>query len=205
MYNSIILFLVIYRNAEEKMKKNVYFFSYFPLIATLLFSMAFSLYSFELLTNEAKKIGLYQGLSEYVSTTNLNMALFFVLCVALMMILSLLKLLGDTFIKLSLLFFSKDREGLYLNISQSASVIFAVGGLVALVASSNILLLLSCLIISTIGYFGFVLYKMSSKLTMYGMAGVISFQVGIWSAIGVATYLLVIKILTYAINQLVSI
>jgi hypothetical protein len=190
---------------EAKMKKNIYFFSYFPLVGTLLFSMAFSLFSFELLTDEAKKIGLYQGLSEYVSTTNLNMALFFVLCVFLMMLFSLLKLLGDTFIKLSLLFFSREREGLYFHVSQSASAIFVVGGLIALICSSNIYLLIICLVLTTVSFFGFVLYKLATKLSIYGMAGVISFQIGIWSAIAIASYLLVAKVLTYAINQLVSI
>ena len=95
------------------MKRNIYLLGYIPFISVLLFAMAFSLYFYHFVKEKIIYLGLYEGLSAYISATHLNVALFVCILIVVMMVLALLKLFAEFLLRLSLLFFSKDSTGLF--------------------------------------------------------------------------------------------
>ncbi|TFH61585.1 DUF5366 family protein [Peribacillus frigoritolerans] len=87
--------------------KNTYLFSYLPIISILLFSLSFAIY----------------GLKPASSWRYLSYLLL-LFC----MVFAALKLISDTILELSLLFFSRDSEGKALNSVRKGSVIYVIGG-----------------------------------------------------------------------------
>ncbi|MFJ7851913.1 DUF5366 family protein [Peribacillus frigoritolerans] len=72
--------------------------------------------------------GIYQGMLEFFSEAGIKLALLIVLLLLFFMVFAALKLISDTILELSLLFFSKDSEGKALNSVREGSVIYVIGG-----------------------------------------------------------------------------
>ena len=76
--------------------RNTYFTSYFPLISIILFSIS-SVFFFE---NQSliilRKIGLYDGLLEFFSGTEIKLTILFLIFLLFFMMLSAIKLISDT-------------------------------------------------------------------------------------------------------------
>lgn len=65
---------------------------------------------------------------EFFSEAGIKLALLIVLLLLFFMVFAALKLISDTKLELSLLFFSRDSEGKALNSVRKGSVIYVIGG-----------------------------------------------------------------------------
>ncbi|HZG71837.1 MAG TPA: DUF5366 family protein, partial [Chondromyces sp.] len=91
--------------------KNTYLTGYLPFVSILLFSLSLSIFIQSVAINLLKKVGLYAGVLELFTETELKLAVILAMTVLFFMVFSALKVLADTVNELSLLFFSKDSEG----------------------------------------------------------------------------------------------
>ncbi len=81
----------------------------------LLFSLPFAIYGEMQMLKLFGNLGIYQGMLEFFSEAGIKLALLIVLLLLFFMVFAALKLISDTILELSLLFFSKDSEGKALN------------------------------------------------------------------------------------------
>ncbi|MFD2444466.1 DUF5366 family protein [Bacillus sp. CGMCC 1.16607] len=175
--------------------KNTYLTSYFPLLSLLLLSLSFAV-SFEFkLIDVLKDIGIYNGMLEFFSDSGIKLSLLTLLTILFFMVLSALKIIADTINELSLLFFSKETEGQSLTKIRSGSgIYFFASGVSLLVSFYSLIGVLVIFLIATFGYFIFIVYKISAELTVVGMAGLVFFQVIVWSTLLIGVAYLVVKV-----------
>ncbi|MCM3762197.1 YufK family protein [Alkalihalobacillus oceani] len=165
---------------------NRYITSHFPLISIVLFSLAFAMYSQTLILNELAKLGLYEGMREFFSENGIKLTLLFLLVLFFFMVFSALKLIADTIIELSMLFFSKDEEGNELNKAKAGSSIYLAASIIALLLSSELLLLIIVFLGASLIYFIYLVYKLTDAFHPAGLIGMIFFHMIFWSAFVVA-------------------
>ncbi|WP_280768775.1 DUF5366 family protein [Salipaludibacillus daqingensis] len=182
--------------------KNMYLTSHFPLISIILFSLAFSIYTERLSISYLKNIGLYSGMIEFFSERGIHLALLFVLWLFFFMLFAALKLIANTVNELSLLFFSKDEEGTDLKNVRRGAWIFLIGGIFSIIASIDILLLLSVFAIACFSYFIFFIYKVSDSLSAPALIALIFFHLFFWFAFGIAIVYAVVKLYNSLIASL---
>ncbi len=160
--------------------KNTYFTSYFPLISIILFSVSFAILT-ELKTLELlKQIGIYRGMQEFFSPTWINFAIFFVFFLIYFMIFAALKLISNTLLELSLLFFTRDSNGESLPKIRVGSFFYLVGGTVSLAFVQSFYGIVIVLLLATLGYFIFFVYKIQDTLTFGGLIGLVFFHTLSW-------------------------
>lgn len=174
--------------------KNTYLTSHFPLISILLFSTAYSLYTERLVINKLHDLGIYNGMTEFFSESGIKLTLLFLLMLLFFMVFAALKLIAGTTIELSLLFFSKDKEGTELTKIRSGSWLYLIGSVISLFIFKYFLFLLSIAVIVSFGYFIFFVYKVSSSLSFAGLIGIIFFHMSFWSAFVLSVSYAIIKL-----------
>ncbi len=182
--------------------KNTYLTSHFPLISIILFSLAFSIYIERMLILYLENIGLYSGMVNFFSEKGIHLALLFVLWLFFFMLFAALKLIANTVNELSLLFFSKDEEGTDLTKVRKGTWIFLIGGILAIVTSSDILLLLGVFILACFSYFIFFIYKVSDSLSISTLIGLIFFHLFFWFSFAITTVYVVVKLYNSLIASL---
>ncbi|MFT4412992.1 DUF5366 family protein [Fredinandcohnia humi] len=160
--------------------KNTYFTSYFPLISIILFSVSFAIFT-EMSTLELlKQVGIYRGMQEFFSAAGINLAIFLVFFLVYFMMFAALKLIADTLLQLSLLFFTRDSKGESLQKIRMGSIFYLLGGVASLVSVQSFYGLLLILLFVTLGYFIFFVYKIHSTLSLSGLIGIVFFHTLIW-------------------------
>ncbi|WP_449537403.1 DUF5366 family protein [Ferdinandcohnia sp. Marseille-Q9671] len=160
--------------------KNTYFTSYFPLIAIILFSISFAIFT-ELQTLELlKQIGIYRGMQEFFSPTWINFSIFFLFFLFYFMIFAALKLIANTLLELSLLFFTRDNNGESLSRIRTGSFFYLIGGGLSLAFVQSFYGLVILFLLVTLGYFIFFVYRIQDKLSLGGLIGVVFFQTLSW-------------------------
>lgn len=174
--------------------KNTYLTSYFPLLSIILFSLSFSIQVEMILLELLKNAGIYEGMLEFFSDTGIKMALLILLLVLFFMVFAALKLIADTINELSLLFFSKDSEGESLKQIRTGSVIYFIGGALSLISIFSFLGIAAILIGTTVIYFIYFVFKISSSMSIVGVTGVIFFQVILWSTLLIGIFYLAVKV-----------
>lgn len=174
--------------------KNTYLTSHFPLISILLFSTSFSLYTEGLVINKLHDLGVYSGMTEFISESGIKLTLLFLLMLLFFMVFAALKLIADTTIELSLLFFSKDKEGKELTKIRSGAWFYLIGSVISLFFFKYILFVLIIVVLVSFGYFIFFVYKVSSSLSNAGLIGIIFFHVFFWSAFVLSVFYAIIKL-----------
>lgn len=162
------------------MMKNTYLTSHFPLFSIFLFSTSFSLYAESWIVSQLIYFGLYEGMMDFFSEGGIKLTLLFLLLLLFFMIFSALKLISDTNIQLSLLFFSKDVEGNDLQRIRSGSWIFLIASALSLLVTNHLLLIVGLFIGAVFIYFVFFLYKVSESMTIMGMIGMVFFHMLFW-------------------------
>lgn len=162
--------------------KNTYLLGYFPLISILLFSLSFAVYGEIHTLDLLKQVGIYQGMLAFFSVTGIKLTLLFGLFLIVFMLFAALKLIADTAIEISLLFFSKESEGESLRSIRACAVIYLIGGAVSLISIQSILGILAIFLTTTFVAFIFFVYKISPALSGAGLIGIIVFHVFGWSA-----------------------
>ncbi|SFC29600.1 hypothetical protein SAMN05443252_102606 [Bacillus sp. OV322] len=161
--------------------KNTYLIGHFPLISIILFSLSFGLYGEMEALILIQKIGIYKGMLEFLSKAEIKLALLLVIFLLFFMLFSALKLISDTAIEVSLLFFSKDSDGNGLKRIRMAAVIFAAGGAVSLVSVQSITGLAAIFLGTAFIAFIYFVFAVSPNLSMPGMIGLIFFHTIIWA------------------------
>ncbi|OIJ17063.1 hypothetical protein BKP37_00545 [Anaerobacillus alkalilacustris] len=162
--------------------KNAYLTSHFPLISIILFSTSLSLYVEGIIIQKLYDLGIYQGMTEVFSESGIKLTLLFLLLLFFFMVFAALKLIANTMIELSLLFFSNDKEGVELTKIRSGSWLYLVGSVVSLFLFYHIMFILFIIIVVTLSYFVFFVYKVSSSLSSIGLIGMVFFHVFFWFA-----------------------
>jgi len=160
--------------------KNTYLTSHFPLLAILVYSLAFALYAETFLLEKLADIGLYSGMTEFFSESGIKMTLLFVLFLLFFMALAALKIISDTMIQLSLLFFSKDKEGADLQKIRQGSWFYFISSFFALILCKYIEAILASFVIATLAYLVFYLYKIRDSLSLIGLFGMVLFHSLFW-------------------------
>ncbi len=174
--------------------KKPYFTGYFPFFAIILFSLSFGIYTETNMLGLLKQIGIYQGMLEFFSETGMNLALLIMLVMLFFMLFAALKLISDTIIEISLLFFSKDVVKSKLQDISLGSVIFVIGAAVSLVSVASLLGLVAVFLGTAFISFLYFVYKISPDLTLTGLIGLIFFHTFIWAILILIVALSAIKL-----------
>jgi hypothetical protein len=162
--------------------RNTYVTGYLPLIAIILYSMAFGIYVEMEIIRLLKKFGLYGGMLEFFSENGIKLTLFFLASLLFFMFFSALKLIADTIIQLSMLFFSKDRQGAVLNEIRFGSMFYVFSGMLSLLFGNYIIVIAAFFLVTTLVYFIYFVYKTYSTLSLTGLIGMVFFHVAFWFA-----------------------
>ncbi|RXJ00632.1 hypothetical protein DS745_11245 [Anaerobacillus alkaliphilus] len=174
--------------------KNTYLTSHFPLISILIFSITFSLYSEGIIIQKLHDFGVYDGMTEVFSDSGIKLTLLFLLLLLFFMVFAALKLIADTIVELSLLFFSRDQEGTELTKIRSGSWLYLIGSLLSLLFFQKIIVILLILVAVTFSYFIYFVYKVSSSLSSIGLVGLIFFHVFFWFSFTLTVFYATIKL-----------
>lgn len=173
---------------------NRYITSHFPLISILIFSLAFALFFQGFILTQLDDLGIYNGMKEFISESGIKLTLLFLLQLFFFMIFSALKLIADTTIELSMLFFSKDEEGNELNKVRAGSWIYLISSILSLLIAQQLLYMVILFLITSLCYFIYLVYKVSNTLTSAGLVGFIFFQIIFWSMFILAVILALVKL-----------
>ncbi|WP_026688832.1 DUF5366 family protein [Alteribacter aurantiacus] len=163
--------------------KNTYLTSHFPLISIVFFSLALALFSERAIIAFLIEVGIYNGMTEVFSEQGITLSLLFLLLFFYFMLFSALKLIADTINEVSLLFFSKDKEGSDLQKIRGGVWIFLIGSILAVVLSFNILYVIGAFLVACFCYFVFFVYKLGSSLSSATLVGMIFFHMFFWSTL----------------------
>ncbi|MBT2694933.1 YufK family protein [Bacillus sp. ISL-55] len=174
--------------------KNPYLTSYFPLLSIILFSLALSLRTEMELISILKNAGIYDGMLEFFTDTGIKLSLLALLMVVYFMVFAAMKLIADTINEVSLLFFSKDHEGESLYLIRHGATIYFVGSIVSLLSFYSFIGIMAIFAVATMVYFIYFVYKISPKLTMAGLIGIVFFQVILWSTLVLGIIYLAVKV-----------
>ncbi|MFW0781460.1 DUF5366 family protein [Rossellomorea marisflavi] len=174
--------------------KNTYLTSYLPILSILLFSLTFSVYGVGVFETLSKKIGVYAGMSEFLSEMQLKLAILILLMMVFFMILSALKLIAETINGISMLFFSIDSEGELYNKVRPGSMIYFIGGLVSVLSLQSFKGLIAIFVLTSAVYFFYFVNKISSSLTKAGLLGVVTMQLFSWAALILTIFFILIKL-----------
>lgn len=160
--------------------KNPYLYGYLPLLTIVLFSLTFGIYSVRISLDLFSKIGIYDGMREFLSDMELRVLLLIVFSLCFFMIFSAFKLIGETIHETGMLFFSKDREGETIHAARGGYVILFIGALASIFGITSIIILMGILICTVLTYFVYTVYKISTFMSVNGMIGFIVFEVLVW-------------------------
>ncbi|PSL45212.1 hypothetical protein B0H94_107217 [Salsuginibacillus halophilus] len=164
------------------MLRNTYVTSYVPLFSIILFSVALAIYAESLITEWLVDIGLYRGMMEFFSEAGITLTLLFLLFLLFFMVFSALKLIADTVLELSMLFFSKDEQGISLTKIRGGTWFYLAAGVISLLMISFPLGILFSFLGASCIYFIYTAYKVSDMLSGPGLVGFIFFHLLFWAA-----------------------
>lgn len=182
--------------------KNTYVTSYFPLFTIIFFSFSLAFRTEMVLLDFLKKAGIYKGMLEFFSEGGIKLSLLILLLIMYFMVFAALKIIADTLNQCSLLFFSRDSEGESLKKIRNGTIIYLVGSAVSIIAMYSFVGIAIVFGLTTIAYFIYFLYQISSKLTTTGLIGIVFFQVLTWSTLLVGVYYLGVKVYNSIIGSL---
>ncbi|KMK75635.1 DUF5366 family protein [Alkalihalobacillus pseudalcaliphilus] len=173
---------------------NRYITSHFPLISIVLFSLAFALFVQGFLIEQLMSFGLYEGMREFFSENGIKLTLLFLLLLLFFMVFSALKLIADTTLQLSLLFFSNDEEGKDLIKVRTGSWVFFISGMLSLFLVTEWRWLLLLFLVACLIYFVYFIYQVSDSMSFFGMFGMVFFHVIFWTGFLLLTLYAAVKL-----------
>ncbi|SDO27074.1 DUF5366 family protein [Alkalicoccus daliensis] len=182
--------------------RNAYLTSHFPLISIVLFSLSFGIYTERIISAYLQEIGIYSGMTEFFSEQGIVFALVFVAWLIYFMIFAAMKLIADTINELSLLFFSKEEEGVDIRVIRGGSWIFLVTGILSLIAVIDIRALAGIFLLACFIYFIFFVYRVSASMSPMGLIGLIMFHMIIWISFFIAVGYLLLRLYMSVLSSL---
>ncbi len=156
--------------------RNTYLTGYLPLISIILFSSSFTVYLENQLLIFLRKIGLYEGLLEFFSGTEIKLAILFIIFLLFFMLFSAIKLISDTILQFGLLLFARETNGESLKSVRFTSIIYCIGGMLSVFLSFSIYAVGLLFFITTMVAFTYIVYKVSFNMSAGGLVGFVFFQ-----------------------------
>lgn len=160
--------------------RNPYIFGYLPFVTIVLFSLTFGVFTVGQSMELFKEIGLYTGMREFLTDIQLRIFLLVLSTLLYFMMLAALKLIAETIHETAMLFFSKDVEGKSYNQARGGTVIYFFGALASAGGIHSIKVLLAILLVTTLIYFIYVVYKLNKYMTNVNTIGLIVYEVIVW-------------------------
>lgn len=174
------------------MMKNPYLYGYLPFFTVLFFSLTFGIFTVSESMSLLVGIGLYNGMLEFLTDFELRVFLLILFSLCYFMLFSALKLVGTTIHEMGMLFFSKDKEGEAMRHARGANVIFFLGSLLSAAGIQSFYTLVGIFLATVFIYFVFLIFKLSSYMSVSGMIGLMMFEVLFWGVfVGFVIYVLV--------------
>ncbi|MFJ5964736.1 MULTISPECIES: YufK family protein [unclassified Bacillus (in: firmicutes)] len=184
--------------------KNTYLTGYFPLISILLFSSAFSIFTVGITTDLLTQAGILKGMLEFFSEQGIRLALFAAFALVYFMILSALKLIADTILELSLLFFARDPEGENLKKIRISSLVYLFASLLAFIFTQQLILLVGLFVVASLVYFIWVVVRIYQSLSMWNLIGFMMFIILFWATFLIGILYLFMKLYNSVMASLPS-
>lgn len=179
--------------------KNPYLFSYLPFFTIMLFSLTFGVYTVGWSLSVFREIGLYSGLLEFLTDTQLKLFLLTLYALAYFMVFSALKLIAETIHETAMLFFYKNRpveEGTMFTApdNRSGKLIYFIGSLVSAAAVQSIVWLGLVFLGVTFIYFIHSTYLLHHQFPMGTIIGIIFFEVIVWAVLLFAVVYILLRL-----------
>lgn len=168
--------------------KNPYLFSYLPFFTIMLFSLTFGVYTVGYSLSLFREIGLYNGLLEFLTDTQLRLFLLTIYALVFFMVFSALKLIAETIHETALLFFFKPRSeedspALPMIDDRGGKLIYFFGALASAAAVQSFLWLMVIFIAVTFIYFVHSTYKLHHQFPLSTIVGIIFFEFIVWAVL----------------------
>lgn len=129
------------------------------------------------------QIGLYTGMREFLTDTQLRLFLLIIYSLAFFMILSALKLIAGTIHETAMLFFSKDAIGESYHEAKSGNLIYFFGALASVGGIQSLKILLVIFILTTFIYFVYSVFMLSKYLTVFSTICLLVFEILVWASL----------------------
>lgn len=168
--------------------KNPYLFSYLPFFTIMLFSLSFGVYTVGYSLVLFRQIGLYNGLLEFLTDTQLRLFLLTIYALFFFMVFSALKLLATTIHDTAMLFFYKaipetDQPVQYIPDDRGGKLIYFFCALASVAAIQSILWLSVVFLAGTFTYFVYRTYKLHHQFPFSAIIGIIFFEIIVWAVL----------------------
>ena len=163
--------------------KNPYIFGYLPFVTIILFSLTFGVFTVGPSIDLFKEIGLYSGMREFLTDLQLRLFLLIIYMLLFFMVFAALKLIAETIHETAMLLFSKDEEGSSYHQARGGNVIYFFGAFASAGGINSIKILIGIFIVTTVIYFIYAVYRLSSYLTPLSTIGLIIFEIIIWGVL----------------------
>lgn len=160
--------------------RNPYLFGYLPFLTISLFSLTFGVYLVGTSTVFFSKIGLYTGMREFMTDTQLRLFLLIIYSLAFFMVFSAMKLIAETIHETAMLFFSKDAVGESYNEAKSGNLIYFFGALASVAGIQSFNILIGIFLLTTFIYFVYSVFRLSKYLTVASTVGLLVFEILVW-------------------------
>lgn len=182
--------------------KNPYLYGYLPLISVVLFSLTFGVFAVTESIKIFKVIGVYSGMSQFMSDIEIRLLLLIVFILCFFMLFSALKLVGETIHEIGMLLFAKELQVETYSNAKSASTIVFFGAIASAFGMNSLMTLTLIFGATMIVYFMFVVYKMSDAMSTTGLIGLIVFEVMIWAVAIVSIAYVIIRLYNTILSSL---
>ncbi|MDW0113567.1 DUF5366 family protein [Sporosarcina saromensis] len=161
--------------------KNPYLFGYLPFLTITLFSLTFGVYMVGISMEFFSQVGLYTGMREFMTDTQLRLFLLLIYSLIFFMILSAMKLIDETIHETAMLFFSKDAAGESYYEAKSGNVIYFFGALASVAGIQSLKILLAIFLLTTFIYFVYRVFILSKFLTVIHTISLLFFEILVWA------------------------
>ncbi|MDW0117604.1 DUF5366 family protein [Sporosarcina thermotolerans] len=163
--------------------RNPYLFGYLPFLTITLFSLTFGVFMVGTSIKLFGEIGLYAGMREFLTDSQLRLFLLVIYSLAFFMIFSALKLIAETIHETAMLFFSKDAVGESYSEAKSGNLIYFFGALASVAGVQSIQVLLIIFLLTTFVYFVYMVFKLSKFMTLSRTVGLLFFEIIVWGTL----------------------
>ena len=168
--------------------KNPYLFSYLPFFTIMLFSLTFGVYTVGYSLSIFREIGLYSGLLEFLTDTQLRLFLLTIYTLAFFMVFSALKLIAATIHETAMLFFFKTRpitetSGSDYIDTRGGKLLYFIGSLLTAFAIQSFVWLVIIFLATTFAYFVYSTYTLHSQFPLSALVGIIFFEFITWAVL----------------------
>lgn len=176
------------------LSKISYFTHYLSFFSILLFSTAFSIHAELFIMDQLNQFGLYKSFMEAFSEGYIKITLWFALFLFYFMFFSAIKLIANMVMEVSIFFFCKDNLGQPFPTHPLASTLYLGFAVISVFCVKFILLLGGVYLAAGLVAFALLVYKVSERLNIPRMVGVIFMNLMFWAVFSFAVLNVLLKL-----------